>query len=102
MIAAASGVFLNMCFPEYWIVEKPAPLRHAGQLLPRCPRRRAQWATGAAVVRRCEGMHRLLNLPEMRINIITQVRIVFNTTSGTMRMTDGPRPRGFLRGGFIG
>jgi hypothetical protein len=57
MIAAASGVFLNMCFPEYWIVEKPAPLRHAGQLLPRCPRRREQLATGAAeaAARRREG-----------------------------------------------
>ena len=32
---------------------------------------------------------------EIRINIITQVRIVFNTASGTMRIADGQRPRDF-------
>jgi len=47
-------------------------------------------------------VRRLSDICEMRINIITQVRIVFNTTSGTMRMADGPRPRVFSRGGFIG
>src|SRR5471032_1940448 len=40
-------------------------------------------------------VRRLSDICEMRINIIAQVRIVFNTTSGTMRMADGPRPRVF-------
>jgi hypothetical protein len=43
-------------------------------------------------------VRRLSDICEMRINIITQVRIVFNMTSGTMRMADAPRPRVFSRG----